>query len=347
MSKKPEPPIFLKRFHRKPAQVDEDNLVSLEPLKDGCLPLVIKPREIAVNLVEWAASSKSKIELLLSEHGAILFRGFNPGGLERFKQFIAATSEHVLDYRERSSPRTEVRRNIYTSTDYPADREIFLHNENSYQNTWPLKLYFYCDTAPAAGGETPLANVQQVLNEIRPEIAERFVQKNIMYVRNFNERIGLTWQEVFRTDSKQGVEEYCNEADIQCEWRGANGLRTQQVRAPFARHPKLGTALWFNHAAFFHVSTLDALIRSELTASFREEDLPANSYYGDHTAIESEITDHLREAYRKAVIVFPWERGDVLLIDNMLTAHGRRPFSGERRIFVGMADPCNREIPPH
>jgi hypothetical protein len=33
----------------------------------------------------------------------------------------------------------------------------------------------------------------------------------------------------------------------------------------------------------------------------------------------------------------PWRRGDLLLIDNMLTAHGRRPCTGDRRVLVAMS----------
>jgi alpha-ketoglutarate-dependent taurine dioxygenase len=32
-----------------------------------------------------------------------------------------------------------------------------------------------------------------------------------------------------------------------------------------------------------------------------------------------------------------WEAGDLLMLDNLLAAHGRRPFSGERRIAVAMS----------
>ncbi|WP_281425855.1 TauD/TfdA family dioxygenase [Polymorphospora rubra] len=32
-----------------------------------------------------------------------------------------------------------------------------------------------------------------------------------------------------------------------------------------------------------------------------------------------------------------WRAGDLLLIDNVLTAHGRRSFEGTRRVLVAMS----------
>ncbi|NJM52790.1 MAG: TauD/TfdA family dioxygenase [Blastocatellia bacterium] len=30
------------------------------------------------------------------------------------------------------------------------------------------------------------------------------------------------------------------------------------------------------------------------------------------------------------------EKGDILILDNILTAHGRMPFSGQRKIMLAM-----------
>jgi len=98
---------------------------------------------------------------------------------------------------------------------------------------------------------------------------------------------------------------------------------------------------WFNHAAFFHVSTLDAPIRDALLSQFSEEDLPSNTYYGDGEPIEPGVLDQLRSAYSDATRVFAWQVGDLLLLDNMLMAHGREPFTGPRSILVGLAMPAS------
>jgi alpha-ketoglutarate-dependent taurine dioxygenase len=74
---------------------------------------------------------------------------------------------------------------------------------------------------------------------------------------------------------------------------------------------------------------------------FGEENLPTNTYYGDGGRIPDEVTKHLRDAYRSARLRFDWQRDDVLVIDNMLTAHAREPYTGPRRIAIAMAEASN------
>jgi hypothetical protein len=220
---------------------------------------------------------------------------------------------------------------------------IFLHNENSYQSAWPLKVFFFCQTPAAEGGATPIADCRRVLAAIDPAVRDRFVDKGWMIVRNFGDGFGLDWRTVFQTGDPAVVEEHCRQGGIQVEWKSGDRLRTRAVRPAVARHPRTGELLWFNHATFFHVSTLEPDIREALLAEFAEDDLPANTYYGDGTPIEPAALDHLRSLYLRETVSFPWQQGDVLLLDNMMVAHGRAPYSGERKILVGMAEPITRE----
>ncbi len=57
------------------------------------------------------------------------------------------------------------------------------------------------------------------------------------------------------------------------------------------------------------------------------------------TELTPEVAEHLREAYRKEKITFPWKTGDVLLLDNMSVAHSREPYRGERKVIVAMTEP--------
>ncbi|MEA2693981.1 MAG: hypothetical protein QOJ16_3368, partial [Acidobacteriota bacterium] len=283
------------------------------------------------------------LEGKLRQHGGLLFRGFDLQGPEDLEKLIQAVSGESLEYRERSSPRTAVQGNIYTSTDYPANQPIFLHNENSYQQEWPRKIFFFCQQPPAEGGETPIADCRRVLAGIAPEIRDRFASRKWMYVRNFGDGFGLSWETVFQSTDREQVERHCREKGIEAEWKAGDRLRTRAVRSALVRHPHTGETLWFNHATFFHVSTLEPSLQEALLAELGEGELPANTYYGDGAPIEPEVMEHLREAYRNATVSFPWQKGDLLLLDNMLVAHGRAPYSGTRKILVGMAEPVRQE----
>jgi alpha-ketoglutarate-dependent taurine dioxygenase len=293
-----------------------------------------------VSLSEWAAANRSSITSLLATHGVILLRRFQISGPQDFAQFVRAVSGEPLEYRERSSPRSHVSDRIYTSTEYPPDQPIFLHNENSYAHTWPLMLSFMCVVPPAQGGETPFADCRRVYRAIPDTIREEFVKRRVLYVRNFGDRLGLPWQTAFGTDDRAHVETQLRASGYDFEWLGAGRLRTKRVGPAVARHPRTGELSWFNHATFFHVSTLPPEMGEALRAQFPDEDLPNNTYYGDGGAIEPAVLETLRQCYLDAKHSTPWQAGDVLMLDNVLVAHGREPYSGAREIRVAMSEPC-------
>lgn len=327
---------------RRAAVPSAGELVREEPGPAG-LPLILTPAVAGVEPLAWAAANRAGLEERLLRHGALLFRGFGAAGIEGLQAFVRAVCGDLLEYRERSSPRSAVADRVYTSTDYPPEQPIFPHNEHSYARRFPLKLFFSCLTPPASGGETPIGDTRRIFARIDPEVRRRFAEKGWMYVRNFHPGFGLSWQTVFQTEDRGRVEEYCRDAGIEWEWRSGDRLRTRQVRPATARHPRTGETVWFNHATFFHVSTLPAAIREPLLRDFDEEDLPNQTWYGDGSPIAPETAEHLRQAYRSEMVALPWQEGDVLLIDNMLTAHARNPFTGPRKVVVAMADPHTRD----
>src|SRR5262249_17882487 len=130
-------------------------------------------------------------------------------------------------------------------------------------------------------------------------------------------------------------------AAIDFEWLDKDMLRTRQVRPAIRRHPKTAEMVWFNHALFFHVSSLDPSTRQSIVAGVEQEFLPFNNYYGDGTQIEPEMLEEVRNAYQQETVACRWQKGDILMIDNMLVAHGREPFEGPRKIAVIMGEPFN------
>ena len=327
---------------RRSIRIASPALVTVRPLyADKDLPLLVVPAVDGVDLVAWSESNRTLIEEYLQKHGAILFRDFQIRTTTNFEQFIRASAGELLEYADQTSPRHKVRGNVYTSTDYPAKQSIFLHNESSYAAVWPLKIFFFCETPADEGGETPIADVRKVLARIPAHIKERFVEKGWMLARNFGDGLGLRWQTVFQTTDHKTVEEYCREAGIAFEWKSNDQLTTRQIRKAVVNHPQTGEPVWFNHATFFHSSTIQPEIRQMLLTQYSERQLPYQTYYGDGSEIEDSTVETLRDAYRRKTVSFRWQQGDILMLDNMLVAHGRNPFNGPRKIVVGMAQPFN------
>ncbi|MGH8486264.1 MAG: TauD/TfdA family dioxygenase, partial [Pseudomonas sp.] len=314
--------------------------VIFAPLFEGQrLPLLCRPRYAGTDLVEWLAQQRELIEARLLEHGAILLRGFDVDGIDGFDRCVQALSGGALEYLFRASPRTQITRqfNIYSSTDYPKNEQIFPHNEHSYSPVFPLHLYFYCDLPSETGGETPLGDTRELLQRIDPQVREEFRRRRIMYVRNYGDGMGLPWQTVFQSEDRAEVDAYCARIGIRTEWKSGNRLRTRQVGSAIVRHPQSGEELWFNHGTFFNALTLPHTLRAALIAEFAPQDLPQNTFYGDGQPIPDEVIRHLQAAYRDVMVEFPWQKGDVVLLDNMLSLHARNAFTGPRKILTAMA----------
>jgi len=340
------------RAVKRRAVTEGRGLVTAQPLFPGrALPLLVEPSVSALDPVGWAAHNRDFIEASLRKHGGILFRNFKIKTAAQFAQFMAAIAGELLTYNERSSPRTQVTEHVYTSTDYPPAYSIFVHNENSYQRQWPMKIFFFCETPAESGGETPIADCRRVYAGLSASIKERFRARNWMYMRNFGDGFGLPWRQVFQTDDRRLVEEHCRRNGIDARWKSDDRLCLRAVRRAIQKHAYTGEEVWFNHATFFHISTMEPVVRESLLAEVGEDDLPTNSYYGDGSPIEPEVLDDLRRRYREETVIFSWQQGDTLLLDNMLVAHGRAPFNGPRKILVGMAqqfgeaEPCLKS--PH
>ncbi|MEU9357977.1 TauD/TfdA family dioxygenase [Streptomyces sp. NPDC048301] len=303
------------------------------------LPALVQADARGADLTAWVAAHRPVVDDLAHGAGAVLFRGFDVADTTSFRAVMGALSDDVLSYGERSSPRTHVEDNIYTSTEHPSDQHILLHNEQSYTDNWPLRIVFCCERPADRGGRTPLADSRQILARLRPETVEKFERLGVQYVRNYIPGISLAWQETFQTDDRAEVAAYCDAAGITAEWCDGDQLRTRQTRPAVHRHPVTGERTWFNHALFFHVTSLPEEVSAGLRAAFEDEDLPYNTYYGDGSPIDDATTAELRAAYAAATTGFDWEQGDVMLVENMITAHAREPFEGPRRILAAMCDP--------
>lgn len=269
--------------------------------------------------------------------GGVLFRGFKVASPLDFRRFAVSFGQPLASYEFASTPRSKVFAGVYSSTEYPAHQHIPLHNEQSYTRAWPSRIWFHCMKPSETGGETPIADSRLVYARLPAELRDTFAGRELLYVRNYSDALDLPWQRVFGTEDRSEVERYCAAQGIEWEWKRDGGLRTRHRCQAVLQHPETGEWLWFNQAHLFHVSALEPSTRTSLLAAVGEAELPRNVYFGDGSPIADELLDTVRTAYRDTEVAFAWQAGDVLMLDNRLVAHGRRPFAGERKVIVAMA----------
>jgi alpha-ketoglutarate-dependent taurine dioxygenase len=306
----------------------------LDPEPQPGLPLVIRPALAEVDLHEWLVAHRELLVEDLEKHGAVLFRGFDIDTTEAFERLAAVIAPGLFKDNGEHVP---LAGNVFTPVFYAPERKLLWHNENSFNHAWPRKILFCCAKPATTGGETPIVDSRRVYEQIKPRVRQRFEETGILYVRNYGTGLGLDWRQVFRTDSKEEVERQCREDHVELSWKG-DRLRTRAVRAAVARHPGTGEISWFNQAQHWHISCLDPSTRESAETLFAEEDLPRNCYYGDGSPIDDRDMAHILSVYARLESVFTWQKGDVMVVDNLLAAHARNPFTGERRLLVSMGE---------
>lgn len=303
---------------------------------DSELPIMISPAYPGQPLLEAFGDLRADIESLVTRVGGVLLRGFDVPSVDDFQQFAAAFGHPLLSYEFASTPRSAVSSGIYTSTEYPAHQHIPLHNEQAYTREWPMKIWFHCVTASPEGGETPIADSRAIYRRMPAEIRERF-EPGILYVRNYGD-FDMPWEKVFNTEDRAEVEAFCQRAGIRCEWKPDGDLRTTQLCQSIETHPVTGEQVWFNQGHLFHVSNLQPEVRESLEELLDPEDMPRNVFFADGSPIDDAIFDEIRGVLADETVMFPWQAGDVLMLDNMLVAHARTPFKGPRKVVVAMAE---------
>lgn len=307
----------------------------VEPSLSRSLPLVIAPAIPGADVCNWVTSVREPLDAALRQAGALLFRGFDTTTIEAFARLSDVFIDVHMDYTFALTLRRPITPTIATATELPSHMVISLHGECSAQRDWPMIIMFWCDQPAATGGETPLADSRRVLDRLPVAIRDQFTDLGVRYVRHVRGRSEI--ERVFGTVSRTGIAEYCARHDYAVTFDGAERVRTERVAPAIVDHPVTGEPGWFNHVETYHLSSLPlAAVRRNL--SLEDDVLPLEVSYGDGSPIDNETARRIRLALRAETVTFPWRRGDVLVLDNMLTPHGRRPFTGDRRVFVAMGN---------
>lgn len=282
---------------------------------------------------------RAPVDEVLADTGVVLLRGLGVASPERFHEVVAHFGEPLTSYRGGNTPRSKVADGIFTSTEYPPEYEISLHNELSYASEWPRRLFFCCLDEAASGGATPVCDGRALLAALDPAVRERFTDLGVTYRQHLHGGFGLgkSWQQTFETDDRAEVARFLADADMTFSWTEDGGLRTAATRPGVRTVLGTGETVWFNQADQWHPSNLPPAEREALLDLYDDEaDLPHSVTYGDGSPIPATDLDAVRTAAKQNELARPWQRGDVMIVENMLALHGRHSFTGTRRVLVAM-----------
>ncbi|MGA8116327.1 MAG: TauD/TfdA family dioxygenase [Actinocatenispora sp.] len=326
------------RDTRKAVVVESATVVDVVPPPEPGSPAILRTRVPGVDLTRWMSGNREAVDVALSTHGGVLFRGFDGMTDEAdLQRALVDLGHRSMTYLERSTPRRTLNSAVYTSTEYPAHEEIALHCELTAAIQVPRLVWFFAVQPPETGGATPTGSTVAILRRLPTELVDRFRRYGWKLIRNYGNGYGPGWREAFQTDDPAVVEAYCDSHAVTYSWRG-DLLRTVQVRRAIETHPRTGDEVWFNHVAFWHDSALADDVRAEMLRDVGVDGLPYRVTYGNDEPIDAADIALIKAAYLAERREVPWQRGDLMIIDNLLLAHGRRPFTGTRKIVVAMTD---------
>lgn len=319
------------------------------------LPLVIQPsRPISSknDFFDLVFSQRASLKEKLLKYGGILFRGFPLQTADDFAAFIRHLGTgNFVDYIGGDSPRNKIKDGVYTSTEAPPYIKIPLHNELSFVKHYPRHIYFFCETPSLIGGETIIADARKVYEHVDPSVKQRFMDKGIRYVSCYFHQSKVmdllnkiapshkSWIQVFETDSKDEVEKKCLEHEFEYEWTKNGWVRISQVRPAVTTHPDTGETVWFNQAHLYDFSPKLLGAWRYIGAKLfycRKHTRLHEVYYADQSPIPRADLYHVMDVLDAQTIAFPWQKGDALVLDNILAMHGRATFEGKRRIYAAM-----------
>jgi alpha-ketoglutarate-dependent taurine dioxygenase len=289
----------------------------------------------------WAAENRDALRAAVAEHGSVLVRGLGLRDAGEAAAVFERLAGGLMTEREAFAARKSYSDGVYSSANWPANQPMCMHHELSYTLEFPGLMLFACLGAPTEGGATAVADSRTVLDELPSDLVERFEREGWLLTRNYNDEIGASVAEAFGTDDRDAVESYCRANAIEFEWQPDGGLRTRQRRSAVVRHPATGERCWFNQIAFLNEWTLDPEVREFLVEMYGAEALPFNTRFGNGDRIGEDVVQLLNEVYDANRAREPWQDGDLMLVDNIRTAHSREPFEGSREVLVGMADPVH------
>ncbi|MET3431180.1 amino acid adenylation domain-containing protein/non-ribosomal peptide synthase protein (TIGR01720 family) [Herbaspirillum seropedicae] len=298
-------------------------------------PLVIEPAAAGLDMAEWARRERGYIADMLCKHGGVLFRNFGlrtPADFETFAEAI----EPELYGGYGDLPKNEGGKNTYRSTPYPEKEMILFHNESAHMERWPRKQWFFCELPSPVGGATPIVDCREVYRRLPAELAQRFEQKQLLYIRTFTERLDVSWRDFFKTDDRRAVEARLQAAGTQYRWLAGDELQTRTLCPAVITHPQTGEKVFFNQVQLHHIACLDPSVRRDLLAMVGMERMPRHVTYGDGSEIDEQTMALVGQLYEQCAVRFTWQQGDVVMLDNMIAAHARDPYEGPRKIVVAM-----------
>lgn len=318
--------------------VETTGIEGQQTYAQGVFPLVFECQPLATleGATAWIAENRGELSDRSALHGAIVFRGFPLASAEDFDRFVAAFDLPNFPYEESLSNAVRVIKTprVFTANEAPSSARLCLHHEMAQTPLYPSNLFFFCEQPAESGGATPLCRSDILWERLRaecPEFARNCESKGLKYSNVMPPQddptsgMGRSWQSTLRASTRERAEERMRALGYSWTWLADGCLRMTTPVLPAVRKLRDGRTSFFN----------------QLIAAFQgwkdQRNDPSKAItFGDGTPLDREAVDAATRIGDELSFDLPWRRGDVALVDNYSTMHGRRPFTGTRKVLASL-----------
>ena len=319
-------------------QVEDVGIEEQQKYGHGVFPLVLACQAPTTldGATAWIAENRRQLCDRAALHGAILFRGFPLTGAEDFDRFITAFDLPNFPYEDSLSNAVRVIKTprVFTANEAPPTVTIFLHHEMAQTPIYPGKLFFFCEQPADTGGATPLCRSDVLWDRLRAECpgfagdceSKGLKYSNVMPSQNdLTSGMGRSWQSTLRASTPEQAEDRLKALGYSWTWLDDGCLRATTPVLPAVRKLADGRTSFFN----------------QLIAAFQgwkdERNDPSKAItFGDGTPLDRDAVNVATRLGEELSFNVPWQRGDVALVDNFVTMHGRRAFTGTRKVLASL-----------
>ena len=337
-------------------------------------PLVVKIEGFQLNdFFDFIEINCSTIEELTLSHGAVLLRGLPlttpddfdsailcdfaiPSRTEKDIQSWKCQTLHHSEYISEAAENPLLKRfywenftyedslsnavrvvhspRVFSANEAPPETTIFLHHEMAQTPLFPSKLFFFCQKAANKGGSTPICrsdHLWELIQEELPAFSVNCRERGLKYTNvmpaeeDLKSGMGRTWQSTLSVDSPKEAEFRLNELGYTWEWLNGNELKVTTPVLPAIRELSDGRYSFFNQLIAAFKGWKDA--RNDPSKSIT---------FGDGSIINPYDISKISDLADAITFDLQWEDGDLAIIDNFLCMHGRRSYTGTRKVLASL-----------
>jgi len=318
------------------------------------LPLILKPLDGSplasdpAAVQAWFAEHHGALEAMLPTFGGVVLRGFAVPDTAAFNVLLAGYETDPHGYSGGLTPRKNIAGKVFEASRVPPDQKIILHQEMGYLPAYPKMVVFYCLAPAKTGGCTTIGDMRRFQAQIPAALLREVRERGVLYRRNYRAPgpepdpikalFRREWTEVLQVETAAQAEAACAAVGCEAVWED-DGSLSMRYRSPgFVRHPVTGEDVWFAQVQGMHFNAARLEDNyAELVAAFpRGRPRPVEILFGDGAEIPDELVTPLYPILDGLAVNLPYERGDIMLLDNIYTAHGREPYTGHRDVQVGL-----------